>query len=445
MHRGSVMHFRTCCENYMATHFYKLSTEDLEFIVNSAKVIAAPKGATYIVVPMHCLEENLEYFLKLMIPQAKKNNATIVVLFNGDAKKIHYSKFTKLRSDAEGVLQSARFLYSYDNVYMLSQLLSGSVGMGRIRGLLCDAAMLNAYMHNVQHPIFISVDIDLVEVSDEFVASYTKIFESDSNIKMSAGEVNYGYFGDEAVCLPDGVHIPELYIFNELNKAILRCARNGCINYEYRIWLEGANMAFSAAAYCACGGFDFEKKSGEDDCIARALHRYNPNVFSRVEITEDIIFKLDPVFTSKFNDDGWCVTSPRRILQAISAHQPGIEAWADRPFMENLGAGLSSDDLALQCSNDPGLITISDLRKARDPDNLLFRRDILEKLSKHLYRSIEYDRKARNAKQITRVLTEVGVQFISCDGDSQFSQIDWENSTLINTLLRMAGNVDDCR
>ncbi|PRX19161.1 hypothetical protein B0G75_13924 [Paraburkholderia sp. BL18I3N2] len=436
------MHFRSACADFMATHFFRLSEEDRLFIFEAANAIDI-RASTFVLVPMHCDEECLRNFLDLLAGQAKNCNAAIIIFFNGDSQRTNAENFRHKQLVAEREIRNARDRFGYSSIYIISKYFASASTMGRVRGLLCDIACILAYAKSIDHPIIVNMDVDTRAISQKYLSSFARMFASDLDLKMCAGEVNYGYKGLEPVAVPDQKHVPELFLFNELIKAIQRCARNGDINFENRIWLEGCSMAFSLAAYCACGGFEFDKKSGEDDAIGRALHRYNPNAFLSSVITEDTIFECDPIFTTSFNPDGWLVTDPRRILQAISLGLPGIEAWADLPFLDNAGAHMNSTELAQRCRIDAAFINASRLKTIRDPQNILERGQLASHLYSLIYRSIKYDRKARNDTQFRRLLEEVGIRLRSGeDIHSDKPQIDWESSGLFMALTEISRHAD---
>ncbi|MGH8424281.1 MAG: hypothetical protein ACRER3_18310, partial [Pseudomonas fluorescens] len=348
------LRFRREAAFFFARHLHRLDLSDLDFVLALAKEIPPSVNGCYIIVPMHVSESTLDRYLQLLVPQLLVSSATVVVFANATMNQVSVDDFgQQIKRARECVSESS----AVPRTVLAARLFDSPVTMGRLRGLLADAVLVNAYLNRVSHPIIISNDIDALAVADNYIETFARRFNSDRTLKLAAGMVDYGYRGAVSAEVLNGTPVPELYVFNELNKAINRCARNGLINYERRVWIEGANAAFSGAAYCASGGFDFEMKSGEDDSLGRALNRLNPNAFIAETLAEATLYVPDPILRCSLEADCWVLTDPRRILMAIASGLPGIEAWADRPFMETVGATMSAADLALQCANHPALIT----------------------------------------------------------------------------------------
>ena len=152
------------------------------------------------------------------------------------------------------------------------------------------------------------------------------------------------------------------------------------------------------------------------------------------------IYQADPILGSAFNDIGWLITDPRRVLNAIASEKPGVEAWADEPFMVNPGAGMSTFDLAERCARNPNLILLDAVRAASKVDNHSGKQVIAAKLMWLLNRSLEFDRKPQTREQQAHVLTRMGLKFaedISVFADLTAAKPDWFGSTLIQNVLRL--------
>jgi hypothetical protein len=428
------LNFRHECEEFLGRHLYKLAREDLDFVFASAKKIAAAaEDQLYIMAPMHAHERGLAAYLRMIAPQARDTGSNLIVFLNAYSNQMQASEFNAHLKRATEEVNAEKDKLGFDRIFLIERFFKDQPTMGRIRGLIADAAILTAYISGASKPLLVCNDIDTIRFSKTYLASYKKTFDLDPNVKMACGAVNFGYFGTKGIGLPPGTNVPELFVFNKLNKAIYRCARLGLINFERRLWMEGSNMAFSGAAYCACGGFDFAKTSGEDDELSRSLHRYNPNVYRSGVIDSDIIYEPDPIQSGVFNDDAWIVTNARRVLLAISEGLPGIEAWADLPFMETVGASLDDERLAKQCDAVEAAITSQMLRAARTGESKYARKKILDRLQYIVVRSIVYDRKSQSEEQFEAVLSELGI-----DRSNQDGSFLW-NSSLIAELLNLEG------
>lgn len=398
------LEFRREAALFFARHLHRLSPSDLDFVLALAKEIPPPANGCYVIVPMHIFENSLDRYLRLLAPQLLATSSTAVIFANAHIDHVTSIEFdNKVKYTKNCIRESP----GSTRTILATRLFDTPVTMGRIRGLLTDAALVNAYMNQVSHPIIISNDIDALDVAIDYLKTFSIRFSNNRNLKLSAGVVNYGYQDSITADVLNGTPVPELFIFNELNQAINRCARDGLINYERRVWIEGANFAFSGAAYCAVDGFDFTKKSGEDDALGRALNRLNPNAFILEGPVGTTIYSSDPVLNCWLDVDCWIQTDPRRVLLAIASGLPGIEAWADLPFMETIGASMSSADLALRCANHPTLITPTKLHAAARGE--IDARDIvMSRLRQLLAHSLAYDRKAQNPEQISHVISSMG-------------------------------------
>lgn len=429
--------FREQCDAFFARHLFRLNSEDLEVATKISDQIGEPKTDLYLAVPIHALESCLDRYLNIIIVQASQVNAQITFFFNAFNEQINEIDFTLRWQVAQKCILKYCNQYNYYNIFIISKLFDSIPTMGRIRGILTDGILMNAHKFFISNPIIVFNDVDIIDISPTYLVSYKKIFSKNINIKMSTGTVNYGYVGSQPNSILEGMQIPELFIFNEFNKAINKCAREGVINFEKRVLLEGTNMIFSGAAYCAVNGFEFEKKTGEDDAIGRAIHRYNPNAFTNSSLIENSIYEEDAILTTAFNLEGWVTTDPRRILTAISLTKPGIQAWGGISFMNEVAGLMNTHELIETCFNHKELITLEAINKSQMGDKESHQK-ILRRLCYILKNSCEYELKIRNLYQQNIVLKTMGI--ILKDENSNLSDandIDILNSHLIQKIFNL--------
>jgi len=309
--------------------------------------------------------------------------------------------------------------------------LSGTTNMGRVRRILCDALVERALAHMGHEPVVICNDVDQLATSPSYVGALLRALVQEERPPCAvAGPVSYGYVGETAVGLPEGVVTPELYLFNRIHEAIYRWARTGAGPLS-RVWPEGANLAFTLEAYCKAGGFDATCATGEDDAFGCALHEL---------AMEDRRWR-PPTFL----EAAWVATDPRRVLAAILSGRAGLEAWAFRRFAATPGAVLDTAVLARHCESDSRLLTKRLLSRFE-----IRRRDrvwesVTGRVGWHFFRSAVFDSRPQNGGDIKKIADAAGIGLVEGIFDRTKrlfeATVDWGQSPILERLVALGRSV----
>lgn len=347
---------------------------------------------------------SLTYLLSLKKFILKHSQVAVVIFVNGSTPNSTWDNLQRCsKKIREQLFESC---IGSQRIFILSHLFESTPTIGRIRGVMTDGVISSQIGATGYSPTILFNDADTLDVAPDYFEQMSRL--GAENVRFASGPVWYGFPGP-AHMDRQGYKFPELFLFNVTQAAILRLARQGKINFEKRIWPEGANFLVNAAFYCAVGGFDYERSSGEDDALGRALHRFNPNALSASEISPDTIFRMDPVFHDSFLDDAWIVTDPRRVLAAISNGKLGVEAWTEIPFSQNFGANISLLEAQRQYEGDPKLLQCSALGDLRVEGRGAEFERIAERIISIVLSTGRYDFRIRNECQMKLYLWEVGL------------------------------------
>lgn len=432
--------FSEQCRHYFARHLHLLSVQDLAFIFDTAARIRGGSHNYFVAVPAHCRERSLARFLDLVLPQISKVGATLIIFWNARNDSVSSPEFCETVREAEEAIAAARAKFGYANVILAKRLFDGDqVGMGPIRGLLCDIVLIAALDSNAARPFVTFLDIDTLQIGPEFFEAILTKFSLNHFTSMLSGPIHHGYIGSDPHSSLGGQDVPELFIYNEIEAAVKLCGLAGQINFEKRLWWSGAHMSFSLATYCACGGFDFRRTSGEDDALGRALHRFNPGAYHPGVVSEDDVFTPDEEFGHAYESDSWLVSDPRRVLSTIAGGGYGVDTWAHRPFMRTIGSQFSSSELARICDQNASLLTSQRLRSALVDGSESDVRFLYKRLLDILYHSFVYDERMRTSSHLMAAYSKVGIRFAKSAPDLlNVEDVDWSRSSIIEQLARIA-------
>jgi hypothetical protein len=384
-----------------------------------------------VTVPMHAPERVLPRFLASVRDAARCGLINLCILVNA-TESAYSARQLEARAERLGALVDAwNREVGVRAATLLSARFDGKPSMGRVRRVLCDALVEYLARRTSQDPIMVCNDVDQIAASSSYFRAIHRSLTGPSSPCAVAGPVFYGYAGRRSLGLPRGVAVPELYLFNEIQRGLQRCAAAGELGPDSRVWPEGANMAFLASAYCEAGGFDPECPSGEDDQLGLDLHELSIAPAGRT--------RFHP---ADFVENAWVATDPRRILHAIGHGRTGMEAWGWQTFGETPGAALDAATLARHCSRTPTLLRARDL-EGLDPSvrNATWER-VTDRVGWVFFRSVIFDVRTRNFEQLSRVARRVGIRVIGGELDrrrGEFrAEIDWGRSPVLQRLRAFA-------
>ena len=429
-------HFEDEAKRFLARTLHRCSFADRQFVLQSADCLTrSQKGVQYwILVPCY-FEETFSSAYLLGIGQALRKHAHLGAVFfiNG-----YGNDQTKKRFQAETILREKELteqIFRSDRLFIISRFFRDKPAIGRVRGLLGMSAVISCIRMETQFPFFIFHDADTVEIGPDYFETLLKLPKDIT--KYASGPVRYLLSTPDRQQLRDSA-VPELYLFDVANSSILELCRTGQINFERRVWPDGANLVVSGAAYCAVDGFDFSRVAGEDDAIGRALHRYSPNLMGTAMASADIIFESDPVLKSFFVESAWVKTDPRRVLEAIVRGHVGVEAWTVVPFVKYPGTSLDLVDTVKRYLASGRLIQETDLPSLAEPVGVGHRDRIVGRIVDVILESGRKDFRIRNSEQMGRYAEKTGLcskgifeRFGENDLDKR---IDISNSPLLNQL-----------
>lgn len=394
---------RQILKNYLARSLYRRDWEDVEAVFEFAKLMHEEMlGKDIICVPCHI--SDVEALLK-SASLYKDTDVSILVLLNCGPEEITKAKFQKL---AEKLHTTLRRITSQRGAksLVLGCRDNKNRTMGRIRGLMVDACILLALHNGYENGVVCFNDSDTLSISSDYFEELKNEFAT-CKPQMVVGPTYYGYDHQGLPAHSYLYSIPELYLFDRINRAILKMARIGKINFEKRIWLEGANFSFTLSGYCLVDGFDWQRNSGEDDEIGRAFHRYQPEAFEDHAFDPHTIFRQENDSTIAYLESAWLSTDPRRVLNAILSTGNGYDAWTNGGFQRNLGSSFSTEELVKRYHRSDGNIQqrdVAEMIQTMDEDGLHRTADRIVQVCGI---SLKSDRRIRNSKQERAVLSEL--------------------------------------
>jgi hypothetical protein len=435
-------YFRLAAERYFAQELKKSHAQDRLLSLSLADQIEYTEPSQGIIaVPVHVAERTLGRYLETLIPAFRSEPFNICVLVNATQDQCSEAEFSESCEYNREVARTWNLRMRREYINVLGVHLSGPTLMGRVRRILTDSVVAYSLSKGIADPVILCNDVDQADTSKTYLSDILSSFRAKERPVFVAAPVGYGYIGDLSLGLPSRVDLPELYLFNKIQDAINHCTRKGLIGNGPRIWPEGANMAFSAAAYCDAGGFDPDRPSGEDDEMGRSLHSLASSEPLRPECRprDTIGWRAE-----KFVESAWIVTDPRRILCAILAGRTGMEAWAWQRFGEHLGAKMDTPTMAQKCADAPHLLGKQHLEKL-----VPHRRDdvwefVTDRVGWNFFRSIIFDFRTRNFSQLIKVAETFGLEVTDgmLDGESGdfHATIDWDRSRILEDLIRVFGS-----
>lgn len=411
--------------DYLARSLYLKSEEDLRFLFEAARLVEPIlTNSVLAIVPCHVNDAKAGIKTCQMI---RSQNVNVCIFLNCLDHESSDEEFQQKIEECHFDIENAGCRIGSDTALIARR--HGTVTrMGKVRGCIADACLI-ALMNKGSNSAFVFLDADTLLISDTYFRAIHDSFAGQYRPMMAVGAVHYGYRPDGVSCLPDNIGVPELLLADRVNQAILQCARNGQINYERRVWAEGASFAFDPIAYCKVGGFDWNLASGEDDAFGRAMHRYNPKAMAFPLRDVERVFETCPE-NVRFLREAWLVTDPRRHLKAISEGGGGTEAWNYVPFDQQPGHELSLQSLLNQygAAKDRIANSLFDKCETRQSPLELWARIRVVKLVTSMLRA---DRRIRNQIQANSVWAQLGFAAGAPSGD-----LDHEQLAICDALLR---------
>ena len=425
---------------YLARTLYRRPREEGVFMVDAANKIKFDKHIeNYLLVPVHVSETCVGDYLRLIKTSLSSVRLNILFFINGNIRHMGEREFTELADTiTQEINEESKSLNA--SAHVLKKYYRKKQTIGQIRGTMCDIIVLSALASRQEHPKIVFNDVDALALSENY---FEILFEklTPRNIKMVVGPIYYGYGGTRLYGLAEPCHLPELFLYNHLNQSILRCTRNGTINYEKRMLADGPSMAFPASIYCAAGGFDWAMTQAEDYNLNYAIHRYSPNVF--VEgISDRLELRLpDNHLYFHYSPESWMVTDPRRPLATIAKGLTGIEAWSNHDWEQTLGSELSYAGLVASYRDSPSVIQIEDLKAAVDYDDPTSQNKIVNRVLEIALQTITVEGRIRDEREAHAFLRDAGILAKSVDCPLEMQPlrniVTWRNCKLIHQLCRL--------
>ena len=433
------LQFQKHAPEYLARTIYRRSRDDVEFIAETARSLELdPTVENYLLVPVHVTERCAARYIAAICPALLTTRVNVLFFINGSEDELTQSEFLdRSQQISRELAEVTRDIQTHIAIYQ--RRYSERPSMGRIRGTMCEIVIAWSLGTSQLNPMVIFNDIDTLQVSPSYFHSIFRRLTAPGT-KLVVGPVLYGYHGRILIGVQDQtLHMPELYLFNCINQSILKCARSGAINYERRVWPEGASLAFPLSSYCAVGGFDWSRETGEDDDFGRACHRYNPTVYAKGIANADSVYCPDDCLTVEYAPESWLVTDPRRLVHAINSGLTGIEAWADGSFVTRRGSELALEDLALEYCQNESLLQLKQIRMADERNDPTVRETVLQKIRGLASRITEFDCRIRTVDQETAVLVEAGVarRGVSVSPGDTIHASSWRHLPIIQDLVRL--------
>ena len=399
---SEIPNFAYVANEYLARSHFQLSEPDLSFLLESAKKIEPLLPAQFVVaIPCHI---NDICFIPEMIGKLVEQKTRVCIFVNCLRGAVDNERFKEIVEGLEDYLKKAVSIPK-DSVALISSNDENRLSMGRIRATLTDSILV-ASLNQKCKPWVVHIDADTLAIADCFVSEVRR-HGKDLRTYMVAANICYGYDPGGQSYVGGGLDVPELFLANKVQHAILECARLGKINYESRIWAEGAGFAFDLYAYCRVSGFDRERESGEDDLFGFKIHKFGDVAF-RVPIGAIDSVDMEVKSNISYAADAWLVTDPRRQLFSIYAGMGGTEAWDVAPFAEKAGFSMSSTDLAEAYSRASDRITVEKINAFLGGDKSIgdwvFHRSI-----KLIGRMIRADIRVQNGRQANEVWETLGL------------------------------------
>ncbi len=385
----------------------------------------------FITVPVYAGDRLLENYLDGIRPALNNRHFNICVFVNATQDKFSEPDFENARAYHAAVITKFNQECGFAAACLLTAYLPGPVSMGRVRKLLVDSILRYCIEKDIDEPVILCNDVDLIASSPAYLAEIANEFSQNITPVFVAAPIGYGYKGKIAMGLPAGIHVPELYLFNRVQDAINLCTRDGRIGSGPAIWPEGANFAFAGSAYCAAGGFDPMRTTGEDDAMGFALK----GLWANGSLNNPTLNWQAPVY----NSSAWIVTDPRRVLAAIQSGRTGIEAWAWQSFTENPGSEMDTHALAIACNKKTGLLRAENLIQFSAIERNKNWEFVTDRIGWLFCRSVVFDRRARDLEQFKAVAKAFGL--VITDGILNYeplefeANIDWDQSTLLGDLV----------
>ena len=429
--------FQREAREFLSRALHTHSAEDRKFIFQAADLISARTSGIsfWILVPCYVRETFSTLYL-YHIREALREHQNMGVIFFINGHRENHTMDNWERQNAILTRQLQEYFEGSNRAVVLSKYYSKRAAIGRIRGLLCAAVVVSCLKTGISSPYVICNDADTMNVSCDYFEALVNA--ASQNIKFVCGPVHYYLNADEKGRFRDSL-APELFLFDVVSDAILSLCREGQLNYEKRIWPDGANVMISAAAYCAVGGFDFLRTAAEDDAIGRALHRYTPNAMGGTNLRENTIFLPDPVLRTRFLPSAWIVTNPRRVLESIVRGYLGIEAWSVVPFAKQVGAGMDLEDILSRYATRQVLVQEADLWCLSDPRGNSRRDRAVRRIVAVIVESGKKDFRIRNSEQMARFVKRTGLRDdsrYSIEGMEEFmTNISLDNSPLLRWMM----------
>lgn len=218
--------------------------------------------------------------------------------------------------------------------------------IGKIRGLFYDALVSGALQQRIEDPVLVCLDSDLLKLDETYFPTVVRAFERNPLPDLLVGPVRYCdelfTSEDDTDCVP-----PELLLNDRLNQVCLERLREGRPHGPRILHVEGANMVFRLASYCAANGCNYRLKQGCDDDLGYRLKylRFSDGYDTR-ESRRYVCFEPDLALT----------TNPRRVLQALLHGRPMVDTWSWESFHASIGSDMDLPTLLRAYEIHPGLM-----------------------------------------------------------------------------------------
>ena len=418
----AILKFQTEFELYRDRVLNRREAEDQALIEQFSEKIDITKDTrTITVMPVYVGEDKLTRTLDSYIHiNAKDLSQHHIVMFlnaGSDMTDEDYQANTESRRN-----EIMAFVEKHPDISisLIDHHFSEKVMLGRVRGLMGDAAMSKAYRVGVDDPIFVSNDADQVGIAVRHLEFIKQTYDSNPGLDAAGCTTLWSGYDLNGETIGNEVKLPEVWFGDLFSYASDGVVRNGEAGILSNFYTCGPNSNFRGAALCAMGGYDYALNFKEEVEIGRRAKAMRMT-------DEDKSFYHPEHF--QFIRGSWVATSPRRAIRSIVAGGVLLTQWDD--FDAIVGSDMDEKLLSKQYQEKSELIQLTDLIEARNGNQVALSK-IRDRLSKVLVLLLQAD-SVTDQVRFEAILRRLSIQ---CEPGSTPAEltIDLENSPLFPVL-----------
>ncbi len=420
--------FRTEFELYYDRVFNRRDAEDRALIEQfSQKIDITNKTRTMTVMPVYVREDKLtralDSYTRISAEDLSQHQIVLFLNAGSDMSSEEYQANSESRRK-----EIAVFVEKHPNILIsvIDHHFSEKVVLGRVRGLMADAAMLKAYRVGADDPIFISNDSDQVGMATRHFEFIKNAYDSNLGLDAAGCTTLWSGYNLNGETIGNEAKLPEVWFGDLFSHASDGVVRNGEAGILSNFYTCGPNSNFRGAALCAMGGYDYTLNFKEEVEIGRRA--------KAMRMTDDDLGFYHPKHY-QFIKDSWVSTSPRRAIRSILAGGVLLTQWDD--FDSIVGAGMDEKLLSIKYQENSELIQLVDLLEARNGNEVALKK-IEDRLSKVLMLLLQAD-SVIDQDQFEAILRRLGIQCAVGSNPTQLA-VDLENSSLFKLLTYWASD-----